>query len=41
MKLFEESSTSETSRVSAVLQDVLQTELSARPLLLLPGALQF
>ena len=43
-KLFEflePSSTSETSNVSAVFRDVFQTELSARPLLLLPGAVQF
>ncbi len=41
MELFEASTTSEASKASAVLRDVLQTELNARPLLLLPGAVQF
>jgi hypothetical protein len=41
LEFFEASSTSETSNVSAVLRDLFQTELSARPLLLLPGAVQF
>jgi protease IV len=41
LEFFEASSTSETSSVSAVLRDLFQTELSARPLLLLPGAVQF
>src|SRR5208283_4048842 len=41
LEFFEASSTSETSNVSAVLRDFFQTELSARPLLLLPGAVQF
>ena len=41
LEFFEPSSTSETSNVSAVLRDLFQTELSARPLLLLPGAVQF
>jgi ClpP class serine protease len=37
----EETLSSETSKFSAVLGQVLQTELSARPLLLLPGAIHF
>ena len=32
---------SETSSLSAVVREVLQTDLTARPLLLLPGAVQF
>ena len=36
-----EALSSETSKFSAVLGQVLQTELSARPLLLLPGAIHF
>ena len=36
-----EALSSETSKFSAVLEQVLQSELSARPLLLLPGAIQF
>ena len=41
LEFFEASLTSETSNVSAALRDLFQTELSARPLLLLPGAVQF
>ena len=37
----EEALSFETSKFSAVLEQVLQSELSARPLLLLPGAIQF
>ncbi|RBP13863.1 protease-4 [Roseiarcus fermentans] len=36
-----EEATSPAASVSAALRDVLQTELSARPLLLLPGAVRF
>ena len=41
LEFFEASSTSGTSNVSTALRDLFQTELSARPLLLLPGAVQF
>ena len=40
-EFFEALTTSQTSNVSAALRDLFQTELSARPLLLLPGAVQF
>jgi protease IV len=41
MQLFDESTTSEASSVASALGNVLQSELNVRPLLLLPGALQF
>ena len=41
LELFEEAASSETSKFSAVLEQILLSELSARPLLLLPGAIQF
>jgi hypothetical protein len=41
LEFFEALTTSETSNVSTVLRDLFQTELSARPLLLLLGAIQF
>jgi protease IV len=41
MELLEGAASTETTRLSTVVGEVLQTELSARPLLLLPGAVQF
>ena len=40
LELFDQASTSETSTVSAALRNLLQTDLTARPLLVLPGAVQ-
>ena len=40
-KFLEEASSSESSKLSAVLNEVLQTDLSARPLMVLPGAVRF
>lgn len=41
MELLQGPATSESANVSAILKGVLQTDLNARPLLLLPGAAQF
>ena len=41
MDLFDKATTTESSTLGGALRDVLQTELNARPLLMLPGALQF
>lgn len=40
-QLFDESATTESSNAAALVRGVLQTELNARPLLMLPGAVQF